>query len=703
MKKANKSIRNLTLVIVVIFTAFLCLVELLKVQIVDGAYYAQQTAETYTVNQLTQAARGQIMTNDGVVLNSNKVVYRVIIQKAFFTEGKENETIARTINILLKNKEEWVDELPISKTQPYTFNKDSDAEIDYLRDKLELGVYATAENCINALYENYEIPTTFDEQTRRYIAGVRYQMLIMDFSFANRYVMAEDVSFNTVVDLKEMSFALMGIDIVEEPTRTYLGSEFAPHVLGSVGAISADEYEQYSDIGYNLNDTIGKVGIESAMEEFLRGQNGTRTIVRDTSGNVVSDTITKVATAGNTVKLTINSDFQNDCQKILENQIKWLRYNNDPNRGNLVDSGGLVVLNAKTGAVLAMCNYPNYDIMDYVDNYDKLLGEKNNPIYNRCIYGAYRPGSTFKTITATAGLISHVVDEHSCVYCGGYNSTYDYYDDYRPGCAMIFGGNMTVRTALQYSCNMYFYDVGRQVGIDFLAEVAGWFGVGQKLGLEIGGSEGDMSSPELYEEYGSSWNPGDTLQAAIGQCETNVSPLNLAVIASTLANDGKRYTPYLVDSIMNYDGTETIKKTDPTVAYQIEADEHIWDLVREGMVMVANDVQWPMVGGTYHFTDLPRDVAIKTGTPQVTEDTFNSTILGYYPADDPEIAFGIVLEKGEFTRLMVRNIIESYFYNNYKPITDDKSNITLPWGGPSTNTANRGEKISVLDPDYKSH
>ncbi len=688
MSKLGKQIRNLVLVAMVIALSFACTLELLQIQIVDGEYYLSQTTGVYGINQTVQAARGQIMTSDGVVLNSNKLVYKVIVQKAFFESGTENDIICKTLKILVDKNEKWTDTLPITKTTPYKFTGD-EYEIDALREELELGVYATAENCMNALYEKYKISDVYGQEMRRNIAGVRYEMQIRDFSYVNRYVMAEDVKLQTVIELKEQSFMLKGIDIVEEPTRTYLGGEFVPHVLGRIGAISAEEYEELADEGYALNDVTGKWGIESAMESVLRGKNGVRTISKDSDGNVISDLITTKAQEGNSIKLTIDYDFQNDVQAILDNHINWLHYNNDPTRGNKVDAGGVVVLDAKTGGVLAMANYPNYNINDYIKLINNPPEDTPNPTYNRCIYGLYRPGSTFKTITATAALTSGFADEHTNVYCGG---IYTYYSDYQPGCIMGFVGDISVRNALRYSCNIYFYDMGRQMGIEYLAQVAGWFGVGQDLNLEIGGFSGKMSTPEYIEELGGDWTPGSTIQASIGQLETTVTPLTLATIALTFANDGVRYQPYLVDSITNYDGTEVVEKTKPVIANKIDADPHIFEVIREGMIMVADDVQWPMGSGRTQLADLPYGVAIKTGTPQVTEDTFNSTILGYYPAEDPQICFGIVLEKGEFTRLMVRNIIESYFYDNYKPVINEKGEVTLPWGGKETNTPGRPER-----------
>ena len=507
MNKITRQIRTVIFVVMVVLLSFACTLELLQIQIVDGEYYKEQTQNTYTANQTIQAARGQIFTNDGKLINTNRLVYKVIIQKAFFESGTENDVIAKTVRILQNNNEEWIESLPISTTTPYKFTGDED-EIDTLRAKLDLGVYATADNCMNALYEKFKIADTYGQKMRRIIAGIRYEMLIRDFSYQNRYTMAEDVSVQTVIELKEQSFMLKGIDIIEESIRQYDGKDFIPQVVGRIGAISAEEYEELSDKGYSLNDTTGKWGIESAMESVLRGQNGVRSITRDSSGMVVSDEISKQAIAGNSVKLTIDSEFQNDVQAILENHIKWLHYNNDPNRGNKVDAGGVVVLDAKTGAVLAMANYPNYDINNYIDLINNPVDP--NPTYNRCIYGLYRPGSAFKTITATASLVSGIANENTEVYCGG---IYTYYSDYQPGCIMGFVGDVNVKTALRYSCNIYFYDMARQMGIDYLAKVAGWFGVGQDLELEIGGATGNMSTPEYIESLGGTWTPGSTIQA----------------------------------------------------------------------------------------------------------------------------------------------------------------------------------------------
>ena len=238
MNKVRKSIRTIVLILVVVVLSFACTLELLQIQIVDGEYYLSQTTGTYIANQTIQAARGQIMTKDGVILNTNKLVYKVIIQKSFVEAGTENDIIAKTLKILIKNNEEWIDTIPISKTQPYEFTGDVD-EQDAVREEMELGVYATADNCINALYEKYDIGREYDEQMRRYIAGIRYEMQIRDFSYQNRYTLAEDISLQSVIELKEQSFMLSGIDIIEEPIRVYQGGELIPHIAGRIGGIRA--------------------------------------------------------------------------------------------------------------------------------------------------------------------------------------------------------------------------------------------------------------------------------------------------------------------------------------------------------------------------------------------------------------------------------------------------------------------------------
>lgn len=688
MQKIGAVIRNVFLVAITFILVFLAAVQLMQIQIVDGEYYASRRDSLSEANQSIAAARGQISDVGGTMLVTNQIMYKVIVQRAFLPIGSENEVIARTISILEECGEEWTDNAPLTADSPFEFTTDKEKELDRFRENLKLNYDATAEHCIKALTEQYEIDTEkYDIRMIRKIAGIRYEMTQKDFSSQNPYTLSENISIGAVLKLKEQGFLLPGIDIVENPERVYVRSSTAPHVIGTIGQITEEEYnaskDENGDTIYKANDIIGKTGIEDGMEAVLKGTDGIRTIVRN-NGVVVSDDITQAVLPGNSLKLTIDAKFQDDLQTILENQINWLHYYDDPIRGANCDAGAVVVLDVKTGAVLGMASYPTYDINDYIaDPVAVMSGVNGASMYNLATQGLYRPGSSFKTINATACLIEGIVDQNSAVLC---NHTYTFYaPSYTPKCTGTHG-YISVVQALKWSCNIYFYDLGRRLGIDKLAAYANLFGYGQDLGLEIDCNISQMTTPELYNAKRAGtdeiWTDGDVLQAAIGQCDTEVSPLNLAVQALTLANKGTRLRPYLVDSVWSYDYTRLISKTQPEIVSQIdEKGTNAFDIVREGMIEVSYNCTWPIYGGSLVFDYLPDDVAIKTGTPERdgSGEMYNSTVMGYYPAHDPQIAFGIVLEKADFSRYMIRNIIDAYFYDCYEPDIDEEGNIVAPW------------------------
>ena len=609
-------------------------------------------------------------------MTTNRAVYKIILQKAFLLPSTQNDVILRVVETLRNKGEEWNDSVPITYTEPFEFTIPDGDELLEFKERIIVNPDATVDNCVSALAKKYNIDTAkYTRGQIRLIGGVRYEMERRDFSYENRFTLADDVSVETVIAVKELGVKISGVDAVEESAREYAVTSVAPHVLGAVGAISAEEYAELKKDGYSYNDTIGKYGIESAMESVLRGTNGERTIVRSSAGVALSDTITKEVAAGNSVKLTIDAKEQNTLQEILANQINWL--NNTADRGQDCDAGAVVVLDAKTGAVLGMATYPTYDLKQSVEDYASVLAMPGSPMLNRCTNGVYRPGSAFKTITAADGLINGLIDRNTRCTCTG---RYTFYADYQPKCTGYHYGYNVVN-CLKWSCNIFFYDLGRRLGIDELYGFASKFGYGTDLGLEIGGLPGQMSNPALYEKLrGEQWDSGNTLQAAIGQMDTLVTPLHLAVQALTLANNGVRYKPYVVDSVWDYDMNEMLYKTEPQIAEVIEDKNDAFAIVREGMIAVSTLVNWPTSSAQWHFKDLPYGVAIKTGTPEAGGDgTYNSTVMGYYPAEDPQIAFGVVLENGEYSRYMVRNIIDCYIYHDYQPDMDENGVILTPW------------------------
>lgn len=644
--------------LLVLSSACLCGYRLMKIQIVNSDSYISRQYSIDTYTQTIAATRGEIVDCNGDPIVQNTVGYNIIIEPDSFPKENEtgNEVLLQLLHLLKNVDVTFEESLPISKTAPFTFTTDDTEILDEIRTTLNLNLYATAENCIDRLIDDYDIADSYTDEEKRMIAGIRYEMQLRGFSMSNQFTLVKDIPLEIVTEIKENGLSLPGVNIIEDAIRTVVQGDVIPHEIGTVGPIYAEEYEELAEQGYDLDDTVGKSGIEKAMESYLRGKDGTKTIsVQD--GTVVSSEITVPVEAGNTVRLTVDSTFQKDLQNILGNFIKnfdKLRDEKTKEEGlGKVTSGALVVLDAEDGAVLGMATYPTYDLKDYSKNYDKLAADENAPLLNRATVGLYRPGSTFKTITATAGLNEGIVNGSSTYYCG---HTYDYK-------GQIFGctgshGDISVVQALQYSCNIYFYKLSEELTIDNLTKYAELYGLGQSTGIETGDAAGRFANPETYAEYGWEWTVGHVLQAAIGQSETAVTPLQMAVVANTIANEGVRYQPHLVDSLWDYNQTELLQTIEPVIAETLPIqNDSVYSLIEQGMI-AASVTNMPQ---QYSLADLGYDVAIKTGTPQAgggrVQDSF---FIGYAPADNPKIAFACVVEGAEYSKYMIRDVLKAY-------------------------------------------
>ncbi|MDE7225926.1 MAG: hypothetical protein K2N49_03585 [Ruminococcus sp.] len=478
---------------------------------------------------------------------------------------------------------------------------------------------------------------------------MRYSMLAKDFSYSTDFVLAKNVNTATAIRMKGLSTVLRGIEAVESADRSIVRGDILPHEIGVVGPIYAEEYDELKEQGYNMDDIVGKSGIEKAMESELRGKNGVEevTLLNDAIVDIrtISDTV-----PGETVKLTVDGAFQLKLQGVLDNFLQNFGWYG----GHKVEKGALVVLDAKTGAVRGMATAPTYNLKDFEENYDKLLEEPNSPMFNRCTWGQYLPGSTFKTITATAGLNEGVIKGNTSYNCTRY---YDFYG----GSFQCTGYHsyISVRNAICVSCNIFFYETSRNLGIDNITKYAQLYGLGSPLGLETGDAGGFLCNPETFAERGQPWYIGYVIQAGIGNQDCGFTPLQLATVANTIANKGVRYKPYLVDSLYTYGTNKQIEKTKKTISEVIDLNyDYVYDYIISGMKDAALNVPAP-----YSLTNLGFSVAIKTGTPQTDANDLskqNSVFIGFAPADKPEIAFAGVIEGGEYSKYMVRDIILAY-------------------------------------------
>ncbi len=659
MKRKSFSLflKSTLLVSLSLCAACLCGYRLMKIQLVDSESYTNRKYSTYRYNQVIEATRGEIVDINGVSIVENKVGYSVVIEPEQFPKNDvDGNAILLKIAAMLDQCGITPElSLPISKTTPYTFTTSDEDALEYFKSKLGLNVYATTDNCMDKLIEDFEISADYAQEEQWLLCAIRYEMVLRGFSMSSRFILAEDIPLRAITQIKESGISLPGVDIVEMPLRSIAQGNVLPHEIGTVGPIYAEEYESYAEKGYDMDDSVGKSGIELACEEYLRGHDGVKTISMR-NGEVLSSEITTPVESGNTVMLTLDSTFQRDLQKILENFIKNFDSLRDEKTEKLhlgeITNGALVVLDAKDGGVLGMATCPTYNLTTYMEDYEKLLKDENKPLVNRATLGLYRPGSTFKTITATAGLCEGIVDGYSTYYC---SQLYEF----RGHLYQCTGGhgNISVIPALQHSCNIYFYKLSEDLTIDNISKYAKLYGLGQPTGLETGGAAGHLSDMDYYEEAGLPWTVGEVLQSAIGQSEWAISPLHMAVVANTIANDGVRYTPHLVDSIWDYNLEIMKQDIEGTIAETIPGkDSGVYDFIEQGMI-AASVTNMP---AEYSLGNLGYNVAIKTGTPEQGSRVQDSFFIGYAPAENPKIAFAGVVEGAEYSKYMIRSILEAY-------------------------------------------
>lgn len=664
--------RMLLLIAVACIIMGLYAFRLIFLQLVNGDSFKAKATNTTDYKFTVTAARGNIVDSTGKRIATTSTSYNVVLNKLQMGDQDLDTMLQQIVELLRKNDEKWLDTLLISEPDAagnYTFTDSADSTSDQktladMKETLGLQQYATANDVMEMLVEKNHLES-FSLPWQRVLAGIHYEMDRQAFSNVNNFVMAENVSQVTVATIKEHSLTLPGVEIVETSTRSYEQGDILPAVLGRVGKITAEKWKvtdengqvtyPLKEKGYNMNDVIGISGLESVYEDELRGKDGVETITRNSDGVIVDTKITTVPEPGHTVQLTINSDFQRAVDKALANNIDMI--NRVYNTGDMkAAAGAAVVLDVKDGSVLAASNYPSFDQNLYATNYSEYSADPSLPLFNRALQGLYTPGSTFKPAVAVAALDSGLINQYSTVNCTG---VYTYYKDYHPRCTRHgHSGNIDVVTAIKWSCNIFFYDVGRRLTSDVYDAYAYKLGLGQRTGVEVNEAVGRLTQ-KTDKNYTSSLD----VQAAIGQGNTVVSPIQLATYAATLANNGVRYRTHLVKAILDTNTGEVLSETQPEVMDIIEGNGNTFELVRQGMTLVPSTISGKI-------SSYPIAIACKTGTPQRSETYasgkhyLNAMMIAYLPADDPEIAIGITVEyggSGARTGDLVVDIANAYF------------------------------------------
>ncbi len=655
----NSRISILIAITVFIFSIFT--IKLIQLQIIDGDEYFEQSNSVIMINQTVNAARGDIVDINGEYMATSHPVFNIVLNKVYIDDEDTNEKIYEVLQILLEQDEMINDILPISVSQPYTFYENADSEITRVRDFLSLNVYSTEENIMDKLVEKYKLED-YTKEYQRLIAGVRYTMEREGYSQSYPFNLAKDVSLETASIISELSSTLLGAEVIQYSDRYYENGSLLPHILGTVGPIYAEEYQVLKEQGYGLNDTIGKNGLELVYESYLKGSDGVIQLEKDEIGGILSETELIQPQPGHTLSLTIDAELQEAVNEIAKLQIEDLQ-SREAGWGKETSGVAIVVLDTKTGGILAASNYPSYDLNYYTQNYTEYVTNPDTPLFNRVFQGTYRPGSVFKMVVATAGLQEGLITPDTVHYCSGVYTHYtleEWGGSSLPGCAgRVAHGYITVEEALQVSCNTFFYDLGRRLGVDVINEYAMQYGFGQTTGVEVAESQGSLSSPEAREEMGLVWNEGDVIQMSIGQLDTTVTALQLASYANTIANDGVRYQTHIVDSILSYDYKDVIYETPITIMDEIKDNGATFDAIEDGMVLASTEGSANM-----YLQDLPYTIASKTGTAQVPGDLYNATLVAYGPVENPEITIAVIGEKagnGYNLAFSVREIFLKYY------------------------------------------
>lgn len=686
-KKANINLRYNILTVLIYVLGIILIARLFNLQIVHGAEYREESNTRLTRESVLEASRGAILDKTGATLVDSKIQFSLEMYKSKVDTATLNQSILNMINVLEKYETSYVDSFPI-KIEPFEFTI-SEQELLSWKKSNKLSEDITAEQAFYKFKSKYGIDTNNIQDARK-IMAIRYEANQKGYSSTKAIRIADNISREAVAEFSESSDKFVGINIVVEPVRQYTSGSLASHILGYAGKINSQEYEQRKST-YGSNDIIGKTGIEYVFEEYLKGKNGTKQIDMAVDGTTTAEYVSKEATAGSDVVLTIDANLQKVTEDALASNIQKIASGGFGKAYN-AKAGACVVMNVNSGEVLAMASYPNYDPSDFVggistEAWNNYTNNAAKPLVDKAIQNSYSPGSTYKMVTAIAGLESGAINLNTKINDTGVYKKYGismncwYYTDYHRG-----HGYLNVSEAIEKSCNYFFYETGDRMGIDKLAEFARYFGLGTKTGIELQGETAgvlaDRETKKQKHTDDQNWNPGNTLNASIGQGDNEFSPLQMARYISMLANGGHKIDVSIVKTIRNSDGSEASREEinkfvnkklglEEDTQEEKQLNQNYLNAVLQGMKSVTSDT-----GGTAYvrFKDFNISVGGKTGSAEAPNNQVHAWFVGFAPFENPEIAIVVMVENGghgNYTAEVVRDIMGEYFGMNTQDIEEN--------------------------------
>lgn len=670
------------------------LVQLFNLQIVHGEEYREKSNTRLTRESILESARGNILDQSGNKLATTQIGYSLELYKTKIDNQTLNNTLLKITQVLEKNGDSYVDTLPIT-IEPFAFTIQEDSQKKWKKEN-NLEEDKTAEECFYALKEKYKIKNENLQETRK-IMTLRYYIAQNGYSNTRPVELATNISQTSVAEVNEKNIEFPGSNIIKKALRKYPSGSLASHILGYIGKINKEELETRKD-RYTQNDIIGRIGIEYIMEDYLKGKNGIKQIDMAVDGTITDEYVAEEAIAGCDVILTLDANLQQVTENTLKSSIQSI----EGSAGVQITGASAVVMKVKTGEVLAMASYPDFDPSDFTSsistekwNYytkeEESAYAKMHPFVNRAISSPSSPGSTYKMVTAIAGLETGAISTKEKINDVG---IYRHYADYQPKCWIYnsYGrghGYLNVTGAIVHSCNYFFYEIGNRVGIQNLEKYTKALGLGKKTGVELLGEEaGYVSSPETAKRLGQVWNGGDTLPAAIGQGNNSFTTIQMAKYTSMLANGGNDIDVSIIKSVVDSEGNEIPKQQLETYlkeklnlqednSEKVTFKQENLNAVLEGMKGVTTES-----GGTAYgtFKNFNIEVGGKTGSAQTErkdangKKITNAWFVGFAPYEEPEIAIVIMIENGQSggnAAVPARDIIAEYFGMNANKVTEN--------------------------------
>ena len=670
---------------------FLFTLKLYDLQ-VDDHLGSTSNIKTFTIETVVKAARGDILDCKGNVLVTNRASYDLLFNHYVIRSAPDtNEQLLKLVRLCRELDIEYIDHFPVTTTAPFRYTlSDYNAAWQgyfqaYLPEVGKLDSDISAPLLIAKLREFYELPEEWSDEDARAVLGLRYELALRsNITNLPNYIFLEDADSNELAALLELN--IPGLKAEASIVREY-NTQFAAHILGYVGPITKQQWEStYKDApGYSMDALVGQSGLEMVFEEYLHGIDGIRVDTVTVDGTVIESHYKKVngkemrPISGKNVEISIDLSLQSAAERALESLITGLRAKGEnlpegqkkPD-GSDAKGGAVVVMNVKTGQILACASYPTFNVATYREDYNILLDTPFAPLYNRALQAIYPPGSTYKMVSVIAGIDSGKINRNTIIKDEGEYRKYAA-SGFHPDCLIWTNshsthGSINAARAICDSCNYFFYALADEYGVSIKAidAVAKGLGLGEKTGVELFEELGFRANEEtkalLYKGDDARWYAADQIMAAIGQSDNKFTPIQLCSYVSTLANKGTRYKATFMNRVLSADYSTVLSSVNPAILNEYKISEEAYLAYSEGMRLAATEGTAKRFFGTY-----PVAIAAKTGTAETDSGgSDNGAFVCYGPFEDPEIAVVVYGEKaghGSTMGEIAKAVTDAYFHD----------------------------------------